>query len=197
MHRAPPNRILLLGEICRRIRTQICYRFLFFAFASCKHTRSFWTHCDCDCILDVWACVFVCKFLCVHACFNWEVANEYWLSVMFVKRAFVFEGVSKTTHSVQYSDTTDAIFSLVYYMVCFHIPVFGLCFDLFWNVCACLLERTKRAFASLTHFFFSFSVSFFFGLHGLQWYVLKRRWSEWKSTKWTHGVSIHHFPHEI
>lgn len=63
----------------------------------------------------------------------------------------MFEGVSKTTHSVQYSDTTDAIFSLVYI---YFIPVFGLCFDLFGNavdawlcvracLCVCVLVRVS------------------------------------------------------
>lgn len=101
--------------------------------------------------------------------------TERWLtnigSVMFVKRVFVFEGVSKTTHSVRYSDTTDAIFSLVY--ICFHIPVFGLSMFrfIFFGMFSCLLVRTRVSRALP---FLSFCPALFYSvIHS--WYVLAQR----------------------
>lgn len=166
---------VLLGEICRRIvhtdrPENICSCFMFypspFLFHSLSRPHSHFTLferivilrlCRAVCLCEsvrVCVCV-VCKSLCVRA------LTERWLtnigSVMFVKRAFVFEGVSKTTHSVRYSDTTDAIFSLVY--ICFHILVFGLYVSILFFCSECapcvyLCGRVSRALP--LHSFFLF-----------------------------------------
>lgn len=71
---------------------------------------------------------------------RWLAKYRVWC-VFLCERIFVFEGVSKTTHSAQCSYTTDAIFLLVYTDF---MPVFGLCFYLYFGVCACVGDRQKR-----------------------------------------------------
>lgn len=64
--------------------------------------------------------------------------------VMCVTRTFVFEGVSKTTHRIQYSYTTDAIFSLVYMILYAGVWSVFLFLFIFWWVYGCVRATAIR-----------------------------------------------------
>lgn len=220
---------VLLGEICRRIYMQtpniLLKCFILFslplpslALSPCTHYLNALWYCDCDCVwLCLWVfwCVRVCvvyKSLCVRA-----LTSERWLTnigslcVMFVKRAFVFEGVSKTTHSVRYSDTTDAIFSLVYYSIYtynirFHINIYtgvwSQCFDLFFGMCCscvCLCGRVCVCLALPFLFsLFLFHSMLFIACVSAQ--STRKREKEERAAPYVSAClcsSIHDFPHEI